>query len=72
MIKVVECNNTDTDIHTYKITAFSDTKAEVEDTALADYIGLPKGATIEMGSLLMTADGDVAFMKSDGNWNWVE
>lgn len=72
MIKVVECVNTDINFHTYKITAFSDTRAEVEDTPLTDYIGLPNNATIEMGSLLITADGDVAFMKSDAEWNWVE
>lgn len=72
MIKVIECTNTDRDFHTYKIVAFSDTKDEVATTPIADYIGMPKNANIEMGSLLITADCDVAFMKSDGTWNWSE
>ena len=72
MIKVIECTNTDRDFHTYKIVAFADTKAEVDGTPISDYVGMPKNATIEMGSLLITADCDVAFRKSDGNWNWVE
>ena len=72
MIKVVECTNTDKNFHTYKIVAFSDTKAEVDTTPLDEYIGLPSNATIEMSSILITADGDVAFMKSDNEWNWVE
>ena len=73
MIKVIECTNTDRDYHTYKIVAFADTKAEVATTAIKDYIGIPSSVTnIEMSSIMITADGDVAFMKSDGDWNWVE
>ena len=69
MIRVTELRNTDTDPNTFRISAFSDTKAEV---ASGTFIGLPTNATIEMGSSVITADGDVAFMKSDGTWNWVE
>lgn len=72
MIKVIECTNTDRDFHTYKITAFADTKDEVADTPISDYVGMPKNANIEISSLMITADCDVAFMKSDGEWNWVE
>lgn len=71
MIKVQECINTDVNFHTYKIVAFADTKDEVDTTPLADYVGMPKNATVEMGSMLYTADVDVAFMKSDGEWNWI-
>ena len=71
MIRVIDCTNTDRNYGTYKITAFSDTKDEVETTATDDYIGMPKGANIEMGSIMITADGDVAFYKSDDIWNWV-
>ena len=69
MIKVTSMVNTDSDENTYKISAFADTKNEV--TPDAEFIGLPKGASIEMGSSIMTSSGELAFMKSDGNWNWV-
>ena len=69
MIKVTDIKNTDADENTYLISAFADTKAEVVPGAT--FVGLPKGATIEMGSDVMTASGDIAFMKSDGNWSWV-
>ena len=68
MIKVTEITNTDANENSYKISAFADTKEEV---ATGTIIGLPAGATIEMGSSVFTADGDIAFMKSDGTWNWV-
>ena len=67
MIKVQEIQNTDEDPNTYKISAFADTKDEV---ATGTFIGLPEGASIEMGSTIMTANGELAFTKSDGNWNW--
>ena len=69
MIKVTSITNTDTDENTFKISAFADTKVEV--TPSAEFVGLPRGASIEMGSSLITAAGELAFMKSDGNWNWV-
>ena len=69
MIKVTSITNTDTDENTFKISAFADTKVEV--TPSAEFVGLPSGASIEMGSSLITAAGELAFMKSDGNWNWV-
>ena len=71
MIKVEEFKGTDTDPKTYKISAFADTKSEVQSASLSDYIGLPSDATgLEIGSDVMTADGDMAFMKSDGTWKW--
>ena len=36
----------------------------------AEIIGMPEGATIEMGSDVFTSDSQMAFMKSDGQWNW--
>lgn len=68
MIKVQSLENTDSDKNSYFITAFADTKAEVD--AGGTFIGLPENATIEMGSRVMTSDGELAFMKSDGTWNW--
>ena len=69
MIKVKAIENTDANSNDYLIIAFADTKAEVVPGAT--YIGLPDGAGIEMGSRLMTADGELAYMKSNGQWNWV-
>lgn len=68
MIRVREMKNTDADLNTYLIDAVADTKSEVVPGAR--YIGLPEGATIEQGSTLMTADWEVATMKSDGTWSW--
>lgn len=51
----------------YKISAFADTKNEVGTSKIE---GLPDGARIYIGSSLLTANGELAFMKSDGTWNW--
>ena len=67
MIRVREMKNTDADLNTYLIDAIADTKEEV---ATGDFIGLPEGATIEQGSTVMTANWEVAVMKSDGTWSW--
>ena len=34
-------------------------------------IGLPKDTELLLGSSVITADGDFAYRKSDGSWNWV-
>ena len=52
-----------------QITAFSDTKEEV--TSGMTIVGLPFGVTPSMGSSVITADGDIAFLTSDGTWNWI-
>lgn len=71
MIRVEEYKNSDGDLKTYKISAFADTKAEVQSAELSDYIGLPSDAEgIEMGSDIMTAAGEIAFMQSNGSWHW--
>lgn len=49
---------------------FADTRAEV--TSDMEVVGLAKGFAFAHGSSVMTADGQVAFMKSNGEWNWVE
>jgi len=51
----------------YKISAFADTKNEVGTSKIE---GLPDGARVYIGSSLLTANGELAFMKSDGTWNW--
>ena len=49
---------------------FADTKAEVATTALKDIKGFPEGYKIEFGSKVMTTSGELAFMRSNGTWNW--
>ena len=70
MIKVRYMENTDANDRDFYIVAFADTKAEV--TPDAKFVGLPEGANIEFGSRLTTANGELAYMKSDGTWNWIE
>ena len=72
MIVVNEWKNSDAKPTTYKISAFADTKSEIATATFADYIGLPSDATkIEIESDIMTANGEFAFMKSNGQWNWL-
>ena len=48
---------------------FSDTKSEI--TALTVFPGIPEGYTVEAGSSVMTAEGELGFFKSDGTLNWL-
>ena len=71
MMKVKQIQNTDADNRTVLVSIFADTKDEVATTPTDDIVGFPKGMGIEFGSSVVTADADIAFMKSDGNWNWI-
>ena len=68
MVRVQKIEYLKEDTHEAKVSIFADTKAEVGTSQIE---GLPVGYNIELGSTLMTADADIAFMKSDGSWNWV-
>lgn len=52
-----------------QISAFADTKGEVLPNA--DFVGMPEGATMAIGSSVITAAGEMAFLKSDNTFNWV-
>lgn len=67
MIRVKELRATDRE-GTYEISAFADTKEEVN--AGGKFIGLPDGANIESGSSIYTAALDVGIMQSNGTWKW--
>ena len=54
----------------YRIEAFADTKEEVTDST--EFVGFPENGTMEAGSSIITADGEIALLKSDGTWNWIE
>ena len=68
MIKVTSIK-LDPNTKTADVSLFSDAKAEVLPSAEIE--GLPAGYTIAAGSSVLTASGELAFMKSDGTWNWV-
>lgn len=68
MVRVQKIEYLKEDTHEAKVSIFADTKAEI-GTSLIE--GMPEGYNIEMGSSVMTAAGEVAFMKSNGSWNWV-
>ena len=51
------------------VTLFSDTKAEITSGMTVE--GLPAEYDIDFGSSVITASGDVAFLKSDDTWSWI-
>ena len=54
----------------YIIQAFADEKADVSESMVIEK--MPSDWNPQPGSSIITADGEVAFLKSDGTWNWVE
>lgn len=52
----------------YQIEAFADTKEEVVPGAT--FVGMPTG-NMQHGSSVLTAAGDVGFLKSDNTWAWL-
>ena len=55
--------------NTADVTLFADAKSDVSDEMVV--VGLPEGIVPAFGSSVITASGDVAFLKSDGTWNWI-
>ena len=51
------------------VVLFADSKADVTDEMVV--VGLPEGVEPAFGSSVVTASGDIAFLKSDGTWNWL-
>lgn len=50
------------------ISASADSKASV--TSGEEFVGLPEGCEILLGSTIYTAALDVAVMQSNGTWKW--
>lgn len=69
MIRVTNIAEIDHVNKTAKVSLFADVQSEVTPTAQIQ--GLPAGYSIAQSSSVMTASADIAFMKSDGTWNWV-
>ena len=68
MVKLL--SSTKTEGTKYRIEAVADTKEEVTDGV--EIVGMIQGGTIDIGSTIITAEGDIAICKSDGTWNWLE
>lgn len=51
------------------VSLFCDDKNEVVDGMTVE--GLPDGVEMDGGSSVITASGELAFLKSDGTWNWL-
>lgn len=51
------------------VVLFADQKTDVSNDMTVE--GLPDGFTIPWGSKVITADGEVGYLKSSGTWNWV-
>jgi len=67
MVKVTDMTLNPTE-KTVQVSLFADTK---EDLVSEDISGVPTGYAVAFGSSCVTASGELAFMKSDGTWNWV-
>lgn len=68
MIKVIDYRPNLTDKTVCVL--FADTKEEVTGTLTIE--GLPQGVEPDTGSVLLTADGDIAFLTSSDGWNFIE
>jgi len=68
MIIVNEVNKGDERNNTRQVTLFAASKSEIQPNMNIEQI---EGYTLAFGSSVMTASGELAFLKSDGTWNWV-
>ena len=62
-------SNADGNINTVRASLFADDKSDVKPGM--KIIGLSDDYVLEMGSSVITAAGEGAFLKSDGTWNWI-
>ena len=53
----------------YQISAFADEKSDVGPGMVIK--NLSSSWVLQPGSSIRTADGDVAYLKSNGKWHWV-
>ena len=73
MVKVTDTSKTVKNTKTMKATVslFADSKTDLDGITESDIVEFPRGYEIDWGSSVMTADGEVGFLKSDGTWNWL-
>ena len=68
MIKVLNIDVNDL-TKSCMVSLFADAKTDLSNS---DIPMVPEGYDVEFGSSCLTADGDLAFMKSNGTWNWID
>ncbi len=68
MVKVTKISTNPINMEA-KVSLFADRKTDVSDGMEIE--GMMDGYAIGMGSTVITADAEFAFMKSDGTWNWI-
>lgn len=60
-----------------KVNLFADDRSDVADVDMEtgetdmDIVGMQPNVRLTQGSMVLTAAGEGAFLKSDGTWNWV-
>ena len=60
-----------------KVNLFADSKSEITQVDMEtgetdmEIVGMSPNVKLTMGSIAITAEGDSAFLKSDGTWNWL-
>jgi predicted flap endonuclease-1-like 5' DNA nuclease len=69
MVKLIKINQSEVKNNKQLITAelFADSKTD----DLTNIVGVGSDEELAMGSSVITADGDLAFLKSDSTWNWI-
>lgn len=69
MVKCTGYTLNDSDM-TAKVELEADDRAEMSGITTDDIIGYPDGYTMDFMSSVFTTSGEMAFLKSDGTWNW--
>lgn len=69
MIIVQEMRNINSEKKEAQVNLFSDTKGEV--VSEAEIVGMLPDYKPSFGSSIMTAAGELGYMKSNGQWHWV-
>ena len=68
MVKVTAISNMDYNNNKAVVSLMADAKSDI--TPDMEVVGLPTDFEIDFGSSVLTTAGELAFMKSDGVWNW--
>ena len=69
MVIVKEIEKTDITNRKVYASLFADAKSEVSPSM--EIVGMVDGYDLGVGSSVMTADGELAFLKSNNTWNWL-
>ncbi len=68
MVKVIKVISVDREAKEAQVDLFADTRTEITDEM--EIQGMLMGFSPGFGSSVLTANGEIGFLKSDGTWNW--